>query len=72
MSLAVLTAGIAFGLARLAAVDRGVDATMAVGFVVWAVFACAVFARLHGRRLARVTLLGFVVVVLLLPITHFA
>jgi ABC-type uncharacterized transport system permease subunit len=72
VSLGVLTAGIAFGLARLAALDRGIDATMAVSFAAWALYAGAVVVRLHGRRLARVTLLGFVFVVLVLPITHFA
>ena len=72
VSLAVLTAGIAFGLARLAALDKGLDAAMAVSFVVWALYAVVVLARLHGRRLARVTLLGFAVVVLVLPLTHFA
>ncbi|HEV8251552.1 MAG TPA: cytochrome c biogenesis protein CcsA [Gaiellaceae bacterium] len=72
VSLAVLTAGIAFGLARLAALDRGLDAAMVASFVVWALYGGAVVARLHGRRLARVTLLGFAVVVLVLPITHFA
>ena len=72
ISLAVLTAGIAFGLARLAALDRGLDATMAVSFAAWVLYAGAVGARLHGRRLARVTLFGFAVVVLVFPITHFA
>jgi ABC-type uncharacterized transport system permease subunit len=72
VSLAVLTAGIAFGLARLAALDRGLDAAMAVSFLVWALYAGAVAARLHGRRLARLTLIGFAVVVLVLPITHFS
>ena len=72
VSVAVLTCGIAFGLARLALVDRGLDATMVASFLVWAVFAVAVLTRLHGRRLARVTLFGFVIVVLVLPITHFA
>jgi ABC-type uncharacterized transport system permease subunit len=72
VSLAVLTAGIAFGLARLAAADRGLDAAMAVSFLVWALYAAAVAARLHGGRLARLTLMGFAVVVLVLPITHFA
>ena len=72
VSLAVLTAGIAFGLARLAALDRGLDAAMAVSFLVWALYAGALAARLHGRRLARLTLIGFAVVILVLPITHFS
>ena len=72
VSVGVLTAGIAFGLARLAALERGIDAAMAVSFAAWAIYAAAVLARLHGRRLARATLLGFVVVVAVLPITHFA
>jgi ABC-type uncharacterized transport system permease subunit len=72
VSLGVLTAGIAFGLARLAALGRGLDAAMAVSFLAWALYAGTVVARLHGRRLARMTLLGFAVVVLVLPITHFS
>jgi ABC-type uncharacterized transport system permease subunit len=72
VSVAVLTCGIAFGVARLAAVDRGLDAAMAVSFVVWAVYVGALLARIRGRRLAHVTLLGFAIVVLVLPITHFA
>jgi ABC-type uncharacterized transport system permease subunit len=72
VSLGVLTAGIAFGLARLVVADRGLDAAMVVSFVAWALYAGAVVVRLHGRRLARLTLLGFAVVVLVLPITHFA
>jgi hypothetical protein len=31
-----------------------------------------VAARLHGRRLARASLLGLMVVLVVLPITHFA
>ena len=72
VSLGVLTAGIAFGLARLSALDRGIDAAMAISFVAWALYAGVVVARLHGRRLARVTLLGLAIVVVVLPITHFA
>jgi ABC-type uncharacterized transport system permease subunit len=72
VSVAVLTAGIAFGLARFASDSGAFDAAMAVTFVVWAVYSGAVVARLHGRRLARATLLGFVVVLVVLPITHFA
>ena len=72
VSLGVLTAGIAFGLARLAALDRGIDAAMAISFVAWALYTGAVLARLHGRRLARAALLGFVIVVAVLPVTHFA
>jgi ABC-type uncharacterized transport system permease subunit len=72
VSLGVLTAGIAFGLVRLSALDRGIDAAMAVSFVAWALYAGAIVARLHGRRLARVTVLGLAIVVVVLPITHFA
>lgn len=69
VSLAVLTAGIALGLARL---EGGIDAVMGVTFGAWALYAGIVAARLRGRRLARATLLGFAVVVVVLPITHFA
>jgi ABC-type uncharacterized transport system permease subunit len=72
VSLAVLTTGIVFGLARFAAEGGTFDAAMGVTLVAWALYSGAVAARLHGRRLARATLLGFAVVVILLPITHFA
>ncbi len=72
VSLGVLTVGIGFGLARFAVAGGGFDAVMAVTFIAWALYSGAVAARLHGRRLARATLLGFAVVVVVLPITHFA
>lgn len=72
VSLAVLTAGIAFGLASFAVNGGGFDAAMGITFLAWALYSGVVAARLHGRRLARAALLGFAVVVLVLPITHFA
>jgi ABC-type uncharacterized transport system permease subunit len=72
VSLAVLTAGIVFGLARFVEEGGAFDAAMGVTLVAWALYSGAVAARLHGRRLARATLVGFAVVVIVLPITHFA
>lgn len=71
-SLAVLTAGIAFGLVRLATEGGSFDAAMGVTLVAWALYSAAVVARFHGRRLARASLLGLAVVLVVLPITHFA
>ena len=49
---------------------------MAVTTVAWVAYAGVLLARwvggLHGRRGARVTLLGFVLVLAVLPLTHFA
>ncbi|MEX2210881.1 MAG: cytochrome c biogenesis protein CcsA [Gaiellaceae bacterium] len=72
VSLAVLSGGIVLGLASFAVDGGGFDAAMAITFCAWAVYSGAVAARLHGRRLARATLLGFVIVMIVLPITHFA
>jgi ABC-type uncharacterized transport system permease subunit len=76
VSLAVLTAGILFGLVALAQDDASVDATMAVTFVGWGIFVAVVGARalaaVRGRRGAYATLAAFALVVLALPVTHFA
>jgi len=72
VSLAVLTAGIVFGLARFVEEGGAFDAAMGVTLVAWALYSGAVAARLYGRRLARATLVGFAVVVVILPLTHFA
>jgi len=72
VSLAVLTAGIVFGLVRFATEGGTFDAAMGVTLVAWALYSGAVAARLHGRRLARASLIGFAVVIVVLPITHFA
>ena len=76
VSLAVLTIGIALGTASLALDGGAFDAAMAATSVAWVAYAAVLVARrfagLHGRRAARLTLVGFAVVILVLPITHFA
>jgi ABC-type uncharacterized transport system permease subunit len=72
--LGLLTAGIVLGLASL---DRGdLDAAMAVTIGIWALYACVLLlrrdARLHGRRAAWLLLVGFALVAVVLPLTHFA
>jgi ABC-type uncharacterized transport system permease subunit len=74
VALGVLGGGIVAGLASF---DPGdFDLTMAVTLVVCAAYAGLLLLRheagLHGVRFARLTLLTFVLVVLVLPITHFA
>jgi ABC-type uncharacterized transport system permease subunit len=74
VGLALLTAGVVVGITR---VDReDVDAAMTVTVIVWAVYAVTlVFRReagLRGRRLAWSLLAGFVLVAVVLPLTHFA
>ena len=75
-SLGALTLGIALGVVSLALDGGRFDLAMAATVAAWAVFAGYVllrrYAGLHGRRAARLCLLGFVAVVALLPITHFA
>jgi ABC-type transport system involved in cytochrome c biogenesis permease subunit len=76
LSLVVLTLGIVLGAASLAVDGGGFDAAMAATTVAWVAYAAVLLARwtagLHGRRAARLTLTGFALVVLVLPITHFA
>jgi ABC-type uncharacterized transport system permease subunit len=76
VALAALTAGIAFGIARLAADGGGVDAVMAATAGAWAVFAAALVLRyradIWGRRAAFTYLAGCSVVVAALSVTHFA
>jgi len=74
ISLAVLTAGIVVGLASF---DRGdFDLPMAVTLAIWALYATGLVLRreigLHGRRFAFLLLAGFVLVAIVLPLTHFA
>lgn len=74
ISLCILTAGIVVGLAGF---ERGdFDAAMAVALGIWAVCATALLLRreagLQGRRFAWLVLVGFVLIVVVLPITHFA
>jgi len=74
ISLAVLTAGIVVGVASF---DRGdFDVPMAVTLAIWALYATGLFLRreigLYGRRFALLVLAGFVLVAIVLPLTHFA
>ena len=74
VALGLLAGGIVAGLASFESGDF--DLTMAVTLVVWLAYGGVLLLRhengLHGQRFARLTLLTFVLVVLVLPITHFA
>lgn len=74
VGLALLTAGMAVGLARLGRDD--LDLTVAVTLVVWALYGVALLLRsegvVRGRRLAWLYLAGFGLVAVVLPLTHFA
>jgi ABC-type uncharacterized transport system permease subunit len=74
VGLALLTAGIVVGLSRL---ERGeVDLAMTMTAVVWALYAGALLLRreigLQGRRLAWSLVAGLSLIVVVLPLTHFA
>jgi len=74
VALGTLTAGIIAGLASL---DGGsIDAAMVVSVAIWALFAAALVLRretgLRGRRAAWLVLVGFTLVGVVLPLTHFA
>jgi ABC-type uncharacterized transport system permease subunit len=72
-SLALLTLGIGVGAARLDGGD--VDAAMIVTVVIWATYVALLVLRHEGRRGRRAALLnlgGFVLVAIVLPLTHFA
>lgn len=71
---ALLTAGIVVGLTSL---DRSdVDAAMVVALGIWALYAVVLLLRreagLRGRKAAVLLLLGFALVAVVLPLTHFA
>jgi ABC-type uncharacterized transport system permease subunit len=74
ISLGVLTAGIVVGLASFDSGDF--DLPMAVTLAIWVLYATGLVLRrelgLHGRRFAIVLLAGFVLVAIVLPLTHFA
>jgi ABC-type uncharacterized transport system permease subunit len=76
VSLAILSAGIGLGFVSLADDGARFDATMAVTLAAWAIFVAVLglrrLAGLRGRRAARATLAGFALVLLALPLTHFA
>jgi ABC-type transport system involved in cytochrome c biogenesis permease subunit len=75
-SLAALTAGVLAGAVSFAAHGGSFDLAMAWTLVVWGLYAAYVVLRLraglHGRRAARLALVGLAGVAALLPITHFA
>lgn len=72
--LLLLSAGIAVGLLWLDV--NGVDAAMTVAVLIWVVYALALLVRweadVRGRRFARLLLAGVLLVVAVLPLTHFA
>jgi ABC-type uncharacterized transport system permease subunit len=72
--LALLSAGIVVGLGWLDV--RGLDAAMTVAVLIWVLYALALLIRweagVRGRRFARLLLAGLVLVVAVLPLTHFA
>jgi ABC-type uncharacterized transport system permease subunit len=72
-SLALLTLGIGFGAASF---ERGdFDAAMGVTLAAWLAYAAQLALRrggIWGRRAALLNLLGFLLVAIVLPITHFA
>ena len=70
----MLTAGIVVGLASF---DRGdFDVSMAAALAIWALYAATFVLRrelgLRGRRFAALLVLGFALVAVVLPLTHFA
>ncbi len=74
ISLGVLTAGIVVGLGSF---ERGdFDLPMAVTLGIWTLYAAALLLRrelgLQGRRFAFLLVIGFGLVAIVLPLTHFA
>jgi ABC-type uncharacterized transport system permease subunit len=72
VSLAALSAGIAFGIASFAADGGTFDAAMGATLAAWTLYAGVLLARFHGRRLAQAAVLGAAFVLVVLPLTHFA
>lgn len=76
VSFPALTLAIGAGLARLAGSGGSFDAAMAAAFVTWVAYAGLVVLRYgvswRGRRSAYLTLGGFVLVLVVLPIGHFS
>jgi ABC-type uncharacterized transport system permease subunit len=72
--LAFMSAGIVVGLGWLDV--SGLDAAMAVAVLIWVLYALALLVRweagVRGLRFARLLLGGLVLVVVVLPLTHFA
>jgi ABC-type uncharacterized transport system permease subunit len=75
VSTGLLTLGIVLGVASLAVDGGGFDAAMAATIAAWVAYAGFVVLRrrgLRGRRSARFVLTSFLLVVLVLSVTHFA
>lgn len=76
VSLPALTLGIAVGLARLANAGGSLDAVAAATLATWAAYAALLVLRhgfgWRGRRGALLTLAGFALVAVVLPIGHFS
>ena len=74
VGLALLSVGILAGLTQLESGDY--DATMTVTVAVWVLYALSLVLRreaiLRGRRYAWAVLVGFALVAVVLPVTHFA
>ena len=74
VGLALLSVGIVTGLTQLESGDY--DATMTVTVAVWVLYTVALVLRreagLRGRRYAWAVVLGFGLVAVALPVTHFA
>ena len=74
VSLALLSAGILAGAVSLD--GAGVDAAMVVSVLIWTLFATTLVLRrevgLRGSRAAQLVLIGFALVAVVLPLTHFA
>jgi ABC-type uncharacterized transport system permease subunit len=74
ISLGVLSAGIVVGLVSFARGDF--DLPMAVALAIWTLYAVGFVLRremrLRGRRFAMLLVVGFALVAVVLPLTHFA
>ena len=74
ISLGVLTAGIVVGLASFTSGDF--DLTMGAALTIWAFYAALFLLRrdeaVRGRRFAFLLVVGFSLVAIALPLTHFA
>jgi ABC-type uncharacterized transport system permease subunit len=74
LGLTLLTAGIVVGLTSLD--GSAVDAAMVVALGIWALYATVLLLRreagLRGRKSATLLLIGFALVAVVLPLTHFA
>lgn len=74
ISLGVLSAGIAVGLASFGRGDF--DVPMAFALAIWALYATGLLLRratvLRGRRFAALLVAGLALVAVVLPLTHFA